>query len=126
MSVTWILFSSPGMWNKFHLDCVLGKGNQLFKFIEEIRYTGMEDLPQDFLVENSCINVEFLENKTKEVTAVVYLIFISEIVNGVQQVGAGALLNANNYILGLIWRNDSIIYLILIVKVFWYSSSSEI
>ena len=28
--------------------------------------------------------------------------------NGVQQIGTGALLIVNNYILGLIWRNDSI------------------
>ena len=36
------------------------------------------------------------------------MISISEIVNVVQQFGAGALLIAKNYILGLIWRNDSI------------------
>ena len=50
----------------------------------------------------------FLENKAGEITARAYLISISEIVNGVQQFGAGALLIAKNYILGLIWRNDSI------------------
>ena len=36
-----------------------------------------------------------------------YLIFVSEIVNGVQSVGAGALLFVNNYILNLIRGNDS-------------------
>ena len=33
----------------------------------------MEDLPQKFLLENSSINVEFLENKTKKITAGAYL-----------------------------------------------------
>ena len=28
MPVTWILFKSPGIWNKFDLDCILCKGDQ--------------------------------------------------------------------------------------------------
>ena len=47
------------MWNKFDLDCMLGKGDQLFKFMAKFRYLGMEDLQQEFLVENPSINVEF-------------------------------------------------------------------
>ena len=68
----------------------------------------MEDLPKEFLVENSSIYVEFLENKTGEIRARAYLISISEIANGVEQIGAGCLLKGNNYILGLIWGDDSI------------------
>ena len=68
----------------------------------------MEDLPQEFMVENSFINLGFLENKTGKITAVVYLIAVSEIVNGVQLITAGTLLIVNNYILDLIWGNDSI------------------
>ena len=30
MSVSWILFKSPGMWDKFELDCTLAKGDQLY------------------------------------------------------------------------------------------------
>ena len=60
------------------------------------------------MVENSSINVEFLENKTGEITAETYMISISEIVNGIQQIAPGALLIINNYILDLIWGNDSI------------------
>ena len=41
--------------------------------------------------------MEFLENKTGEITAGAYLISISEIVNGVQQIGAGALVIVNKY-----------------------------
>ena len=36
------------------------------------------------------------------------MLSITEIVNSVQQIGAGAVLIVNNYILGLIWGNDSI------------------
>ena len=52
----------------------------------------MEDLQQEFLVEKSFLNVEFLENNTGKITAKAYLISISEIASGVQQIGAGALL----------------------------------
>ena len=75
----------------------------------------MENLPQEFLMENSSINQQFLELKTGEITAGVYLITISEILSGIQQIGTGALLIVNNFILDLMWGNDSI-YLILIVN----------
>ena len=68
----------------------------------------MEDLPQEFLVKNSSVNVEFIENKTGKITAGAYLKSVSEIVNGVQQIGDGALLIINNYFLRLICGNDSI------------------
>ena len=48
ISVTWILFRSPGMWDTFDLDCVLGKVDQLSKSIGKFRYLRMEDLPQKF------------------------------------------------------------------------------
>ena len=43
-----------------------------------------------------------------EITAGAYLLSIAEIVNSARQIGTGALLIVNNYILGLIWGNDSI------------------
>ena len=60
--------------------------------------------------------MEFLENKTGEITVGAYLISISELVTDVQQIGAGPLLIVNNYILDLIWEMILYIYLILIVK----------
>ena len=75
----------------------------------------MENLPQEFLMENSSINQQFLELKTGKITAGAYLITISEILSGIQQIGTGALLIVNNFILDLMWGNDSI-YLILIVN----------
>ena len=62
-----------------------------------LRYLGMEDLLQEYLVENSPLNMEFLENKTEEIVAGAYLISTSEIVNGVQQIEAGVLLTTGNY-----------------------------
>ena len=102
------MFRSPGLWDRFDSDSMLGKGDQLFKFIGKFRYLRMEDLPQEFFVEITSINMEFLENKTGEITAGAYLISISEILNGVQQIRAGSLLIASNYILGLIAGNSSI------------------
>ena len=60
------------------------------------------------MIENSLINVQFLENNTGEITAGAYLPSIAEIVNSVQHTGISAILIVNNYILGLIWGNDSI------------------
>ena len=108
MSVSWKLFKSPGMWDNFGLDCILARGDQLFKFIGKFRYLGVEDLPQEFLLENYSMNVELLENKTGEIITEAYLLSIAEIVNSAQEIGTGALLIVNNYILGLIWGNDSI------------------
>ena len=62
----------------------------------------MEDLPQVFLLEAFAVNVQFLEIMRGEITAVTYLLSIVEIVNIVQQIGTGALLIVNNYILALI------------------------
>ena len=58
------------------------------------------------MIENTSVKVEFLENKTGEITARAYLLSISEIVNGVQQTGTGVLL-ITNYILGPVWGTDS-------------------
>ena len=48
------------------------------------------------------MNVEFLSNKTAEITAGAYLASITEIVSGCQQIGTGALLIIINFILGLL------------------------
>ena len=109
MSVTWTLFTFPDRWHKFDLGCILRKGDQLFKYIEKLDILVLKAYPKSScLVELSSINVAFLENETGKVTAGPYLISISDIVNGVQQTEASDLFIVNNYILGLIWGNDSI------------------
>ena len=60
MSITWTFFRSPALWDKFDLHSILGKVDQLFKFIGKFRYLEMEDLPQEFLEEKFYINVQFL------------------------------------------------------------------
>ena len=75
VSVSWTLLRSPGPWNKFDLDCILGKGDQLFKFICQFRYLGIEAYQGSSTV---------------------------QIVNSVQQVGTGAILIVKNYLLDLI------------------------
>lgn len=101
-------FKSPRLWNKFDLDWILGNGDQLFKFIYKFRYLGIEDLSQEFFIENCSINVELLKNMAGKTTAGIYIQYNAEIVGNVQQIQAGAVLIINNYILGLIYGNDSI------------------
>ena len=109
ISVSWTLFKSPGLRNKFDLlfDFILGKVDQLFKFIGKFRYLGVEYFPQEFMIENCPINTKLLERKMVKITTGPYFLSIVEIVNSTRQIGTGALL-VNNYILGLIWGADSI------------------
>ena len=72
ISLSWTLFKSPGLRDKYDLNYTLGKGDQFFKFIGKFRYLGMEDLSQEFLIENSSVNVEVLKNKTGKITAGAY------------------------------------------------------
>ena len=95
------MFKSPGLLDKFDLDFILSKRNRLSKFTYEFRCLGIKDIPKKFLIENSSINVEFLENKTREITTRIYLLSIAKIVNSVQQISTGALLIVNNYIIRL-------------------------
>ena len=106
---SWIVFKSLGLLDKFELDSILGKEDQLFKSIGKFRYLGMEEF---FLIESCSINVDFIENKTGEITAGTYLISIAQIKNSALQTRTGAQLTVNNFISGLIWGNDSTIYLL--------------
>ena len=49
-----------------------------------IIYLGVKDSPQEFVIENLSINVEFLNNRTGEITAGAYLVSITEIVSDCQ------------------------------------------
>ena len=102
ISVSLTLYKSPGLWHKFDLDYISGKGDQWFKSIGRFRYLGLADLPQEFLIEKSSVNAKFLENSTGDIPPGAYLLSITEIMNSVQLIGTGALLIANIYILCLI------------------------
>ena len=67
MSVCWKLFTSVCIWDFFDLDCILQKGNVLFKSVNNYRYLGMESLPHESFIENSSINIELLNNRTGQI-----------------------------------------------------------
>ena len=75
------LFKSVSIWGSFNLDCILQKVNVLFKSLHNYRYLGIEDLSQEVFIENSSINVEFLNTRTEEITVGAYLLSINEIVS---------------------------------------------
>ena len=93
---------SPHVCHLCQLDFTLQKRDLLFKSLNNYRHLGMEDLPQDLFIENSSINVEFLNIRTGEITAGTYVLSTAEIMCDCQQIGTEALLIINNYILGLI------------------------
>ena len=64
MSVFLRLFIPVSIWDSFDLDCILQEGDLLFKSLNKLRYLGMEDLPDEFFIDNWSINVEFLNNRT--------------------------------------------------------------
>ena len=39
--VRWVLFKSPGLWNTLDLDCILSKGDRLFKFMGKFKHIGI-------------------------------------------------------------------------------------
>ena len=84
MSVTWALFRSSALWEKYDLDYISAKEDQLLKFTGKSWYFGIiKDLPWEFLIDNSSMIVEFPENKTEEITAGAYLLSTAEILNSV-------------------------------------------
>ena len=106
MSVCLTLLKSASIWNSFNFNYILQKGHILFKSLNNYRYLRIKDLPQEIFTENSSINVKFLNNETGEVTAGAYVVSVTEIVGNCQQIGTGALLIINNYILGFLWGNQ--------------------
>ena len=49
ISVIWKLFKSLGQWDQFDVGCMLGKGDQLFKYIDKCRYLGIEEVKRSRL-----------------------------------------------------------------------------
>ena len=66
---------------------------------------------------NFSVNVQFLENKTGEITGGTYLLSITSIVKSVQKIGTDALLIVDNYILSIIWGTDFIYLFDLHIKI---------
>ena len=98
------LFKSASIWDSFDLDCILQKGNLLFKSLNNYRYFGLEDLLQE------------LFNRTGKITAGIYLVSLTGIVNDCQQIDIEILLIIDNYILGLLSETSVFFYLILLAN----------
>ena len=84
MSLCRTLFKSTSIWDSSDLDCILQKGNLLFKSLNNPRHLGIEDLPHEFFIEKSSINVENLNKRTGELTAGTYLVSTTEIASDCQ------------------------------------------
>ena len=80
----WTLFKSVSIWEFFDLNFILQKGDLLFNSLNNYRYLGTEDLPQELFIRNLSINVEFINNKIGEITATAYLVSTTEIVSDCQ------------------------------------------
>ena len=100
MSISWTLFKLPNFWDLSDLDSKIQKKDNLVKYIITFRYVGLKGFQHGFLIENCLINAGFLDNRTGPITAGTYLVPITEIISSSKQVGSGALLNVNNYVLG--------------------------
>ena len=61
---------------------------------------------RSFFIKISAMNLEFLNNRTGQITAEAYLMSITEILTDWQQIDTGALLIIYNYILGFLCRNQ--------------------
>ena len=97
ISISCTLFKLSYFKDLIDLDSILQKGYELFKPINEFKSLGVEDLPYEFFMENCLIDVDFLENRTGEVTAGEYLVSVGEIISSCQQVWSGTLPIVNNY-----------------------------
>ena len=67
----------------------LQKGDHLIKPLNNYIYLGIEDLPQVVFIESVSINVDFLNDRTGEITAGAYLVFNAEIVSDWRLIGTG-------------------------------------
>ena len=116
LSVYWTCLKSASIWDSFDLDWLLQIGDLLPKSFASYRcrYLGIEDLPLEFFIEDSSVNVDFLNNRTTEITAGAYLVSITEIVSDCQHISTGALLIINNYIFGLL-LGKLVILVILVI-----------
>ena len=100
------LFKSASIWDSFDWDCILQKGDLLFISLNNYRYPEMEDFSQEAFIENLSINIEFLNNRTGEITDGTYLVSVTEFVSDCQQIGTRVLLIINNCISGLLWGSQ--------------------
>ena len=96
MTISWTLFMLPSFWDLLDLDTILQKGNELFKSLHKFRCLGVDDLLHGFVIKTCFITADFLENRTGEITGVIYFVSITEIISSCHKLRKEALLNSNN------------------------------
>ena len=88
--------------NGYDLDRILQNGDQLFKSLNMFRALGVDDLPARVSINDSTVNIVFLENKTGEITLIVYLISMADTISTCSNHGKGTLRIISGYVLGII------------------------
>ena len=63
ISITRALFKSSGQRNLLDLNSILGEEDQFLKIFGIFIYLRIEDLPQEVLIEDFNVNMQFLEYK---------------------------------------------------------------
>ena len=106
IAVYWTLLKRISLWKTAYLDCILQKGDDLFKKLNLRRILSVDDLPQNCKIEDVSLNLDYLESKTGEIVFNAYLISISEIVSSCSSKGNGALLFISGYTLAILWGRD--------------------
>ena len=106
IAVYWTLLKRISLWKTAYLDCILQKGDDLFKKLNLMRILSVDDLPQNCKIEDVSLNLDYLESKTGEIVFNAYLISISEIVSSCTSKGNGALLFISGYTLAILWGRD--------------------
>ena len=103
MAICLTIFKDVHVWESYDLDYILEQGDRIFKDLRMFRLLGIDDLPQNFAVEGTPVVVEFLDNRTGEITLNAYLISVTDIVTSCTNIGTGALLIIRDFTLALIW-----------------------
>ena len=66
MAKCWILLKRIVLWKPADLDCILQKGDAVFKKLNLLIILSVDDLPQNCKIEDVSLNLYYLENKTGE------------------------------------------------------------
>ena len=106
MAICWMLLKRIALWKPADLDCMLQKGDDLFKRVNLMRILSVDNLPQSCKIEDVFLNLDYLENEIGEIVFHAYLISISEIVSSCNSEGNGALLFIGGYALVILWGRE--------------------
>ena len=102
MAICWTLLKRIALWKPADLDCILQKGDDIFKKVNLMRILRVHDLPQSCKIEGVSLNLDYLKNKTSEIVFNAYLRSMLEIVSSCISKGNGALMFISGYSLAIL------------------------